>query len=162
LGTTRRSPRFGYNETIASVMASLGALGTDYVDLVLLHFPQCFPGVCSEEESARSMRAGGWRAAWAALQELQKQGAILACGVSNFDLVNDLDTVRPRPLVRNLRCFWFEPSVLLLLNRPAILTFSLFAVASYARLQRPIVSACPRSPSPICCSAGSGCYFEPP
>jgi diketogulonate reductase-like aldo/keto reductase len=81
------------------VTASLGALGTDYVDLVLLHFPQCFPGVCSEEESARSMRAGGWRASWAALQELQKQGAILACGVSNFDLVNDLDTVRPRPLV---------------------------------------------------------------
>ena len=58
---------YGYENTLRSVDVSLKKLGTDYLDLVLLHQPF-------------SDTYGAWRA----LEKLYKDGVIRAIGVSNF------------------------------------------------------------------------------
>ena len=57
-----------YENARASVEKSLGLLGTDYLDLVLLHWP-----------------FGNYYAAWRVLEEMKKEGKIREIGVSNFD-----------------------------------------------------------------------------
>ena len=57
-----------YENARASVEKSLGLLGTDYLDLVLLHWP-----------------FGNYYAAWRVLEEMKKDGKIREIGVSNFD-----------------------------------------------------------------------------
>jgi len=43
--TTKVHPRdLGFDATKKAVAESLAMFGTDYIDLVLLHYPRCFPG----------------------------------------------------------------------------------------------------------------------
>ncbi len=58
---------YGYDACRASVMQSLERLGTDYIDLVLLHQP-----------------FSDYYGAWRALEDLYVQGVLRAIGVSNF------------------------------------------------------------------------------
>lgn len=60
---------FRFDRAIASFKASLKALGTDYVDLYLLHWPE------DAELTAE---------AWRALESLYADGRVRAIGVSNF------------------------------------------------------------------------------
>lgn len=57
-----------YENTRATVETSLKKLQTDYLDLVLLHWP-----------------FGNYYAAWRELERLYREGKIRAIGVSNFD-----------------------------------------------------------------------------
>ena len=57
-----------YENARASVEKSLRLLGTDYLDLVLLHWP-----------------FGNYYAAWRVLEEMKREGKIREIGVSNFD-----------------------------------------------------------------------------
>ena len=57
-----------YENARASVENSLRLLGTDYLDLVLLHWP-----------------FGNYYAAWRTLGDMKKEGKIREIGVSNFD-----------------------------------------------------------------------------
>lgn len=57
-----------YEQAREMVMQSLENLGTDYLDLVLLHWP-----------------FGNYYAAWRDLEKLYEEGKIRAIGVSNFD-----------------------------------------------------------------------------
>lgn len=57
-----------YENTRATVETSLKKLQTDYLDLVLLHWP-----------------FGNYYAAWRELEKLYQEGKIRAIGVSNFD-----------------------------------------------------------------------------
>lgn len=59
--------QMGYENTIRAVYDSLDALGTDYIDLYLVHMP-----------------FGDYYGAWRAMEELYKNGRIRAIGVSNF------------------------------------------------------------------------------
>lgn len=61
--------RFRYEDTLASARESLERLGTDYVDLLLMHWPN--PEVPLQETLS-------------ALVELQRQGKARFIGVSNF------------------------------------------------------------------------------
>lgn len=60
----------GYEQAIAAAEASLERLGTDYVDLLLIHWAKPSQGLYVET--------------WKALIELQKQGKAKSIGVSNF------------------------------------------------------------------------------
>lgn len=60
----------GYDKAIASAEASLGRLGLDYMDLLLVHWPM--PAVDLYVDT------------WKALIEVQKRGLTRAIGVSNF------------------------------------------------------------------------------
>ena len=57
-----------YENARETVEASLKKLGTDYLDLVLLHWP-----------------VGNYYAAWRELEQLYREGTLRAIGVSNFE-----------------------------------------------------------------------------
>ncbi|XP_076150710.1 putative oxidoreductase ZK1290.5 isoform X1 [Alosa pseudoharengus] len=67
---------YGYSNTKQACRASCARLGVEYLDLYLMHWPDCMvPG-----RSNREMRAETWRA----LEELYDEGLCRAIGVSNF------------------------------------------------------------------------------
>lgn len=65
-----------YENTRETVLASLEKLGTDYLDLVLLHWP-----------------FGNYYKAWRELEELYAEGKIRAIGVSNFESDRLIDLI---------------------------------------------------------------------
>lgn len=67
----------GYEKTIAAVEASLQALGTDYLDLYLIHWP------CVEKVTPhwQEINADTWRG----FEKMYRDGKILSLGVSNFE-----------------------------------------------------------------------------
>lgn len=67
----------GYEKTIAAAEASMKALGVDYLDLYLIHWP-C---VAKVSEQWREINADTWRG----FEKLYRDGKILSLGVSNFE-----------------------------------------------------------------------------
>lgn len=67
----------GYEKTLAAIDASLKKLGTDYLDLYLIHWP-CVEKVTPEWAE---INADTWRG----FEQAHKQGKILSLGVSNFE-----------------------------------------------------------------------------
>lgn len=65
-----------YENTRAVVMSSLEKLQSDYLDLVLLHWP-----------------FGNYYTAWRELEKLYKEGKIRAIGISNFDPDRMIDLI---------------------------------------------------------------------
>ncbi|MFC2393394.1 MAG: aldo/keto reductase, partial [Rothia aeria] len=70
LTTTLWNSDQGFEKAIAALDASLERLGTDYVDLYLIHWAKPQQGTYLES--------------WRALIELKKQGKVRSIGVSNF------------------------------------------------------------------------------
>lgn len=66
----------GYHKTIAAAEASLQALGVDYLDLYLVHWP-C---VAAAHPKWQEINAATWRG----FERLYKDGKVRAIGVSNF------------------------------------------------------------------------------
>ncbi|KGE70792.1 aldo/keto reductase [Spirochaeta lutea] len=79
---------FSYDYIIQAVNASLRRLGTDYLDILLLHRPD---PLCEPEEVAR------------AIEQLHSQGKVLHFGVSNHNWaqIQLLESTLTRPLVVN-------------------------------------------------------------
>ena len=66
----------GYDETIAACEASLKKLGTDYLDLYLIHWPNPLKfRSCWKEKNAET---------WRAFETLYRDGKVRSIGVSNF------------------------------------------------------------------------------
>lgn len=88
---------YGYDKAKASIDESLRKLGTDYIDLMLLHQPFCD-------------RYGAYRA----LEAAYKEGKLRAIGVSNFypdhfiDLASNVDIV---PAVNQVETHVFDQQV---------------------------------------------------
>lgn len=68
--------QLGYDRTLAAFDASCQALGMDYLDLYLIHWPR--PDAACEEW--KELDRGSWRA----MEELYRAGRVRAIGVSNF------------------------------------------------------------------------------
>lgn len=66
----------GYRKTIAAAEASMRALGVDYLDLYLMHWP------CVEAAHPRWKEINA--ATWRGFEQLYKDGKVRAIGVSNF------------------------------------------------------------------------------
>ncbi len=66
----------GYTKTVAAVEASLKALGTDYLDLYLIHWP-CMPVSSPDWEEINA-------STWAGFEKMVRDGKIRAIGLSNF------------------------------------------------------------------------------
>jgi 2,5-diketo-D-gluconate reductase A len=68
----------GYDETLRAMDASLERLGTDYVDLYLIHWPSAYRGRYVDT--------------WKALVRLREEGKARSIGVSNFegDYIDDI------------------------------------------------------------------------
>lgn len=77
-----------YENTRETVLSSCEKLGTDYLDLVLLHWP-----------------FGNYYAAWHDLEKLYEEGKIRAIGVSNFEPDRLLDLIaynRVTPVINQI------------------------------------------------------------
>lgn len=87
--------QFTYEKAKAGIDLSLEKLGTDYLDLYLLHQPY-----------------GDIAGAWKALEEAQQEGKIRSIGVSNFwpDQVKNLELMsRVKPAVNQIELNpWFQ------------------------------------------------------
>jgi diketogulonate reductase-like aldo/keto reductase len=80
--TTKVHPRdLGSHATKAAIEKSLKDLKTNYLNLVLLHYPTCFADLCHGRDPE-----GTWEESWAALEALVAQGVIRSIGVSNFSV----------------------------------------------------------------------------
>jgi len=78
--TSKLSPKQqGEDAAYEACMGSLKALGTDYLDLYLVHWPGA-KGLKPSHPGTQEKRHGTWRA----LQRLQKEGHVRSIGVSNF------------------------------------------------------------------------------
>lgn len=85
------------DDPMAAFRASLQALGTDYLDLYLIHWPRPNP----ERADWKELDIKVWRC----LEELYRQGAVRAIGVSNFlphHLMNLMGRCTVRPMVDQL------------------------------------------------------------
>jgi diketogulonate reductase-like aldo/keto reductase len=79
--TTKVHPRhLGSNATAARLAVSLRELRTDYIDLMLLHYPECWGDLCGGVAPE-----GTWRDGWRALEAMHATGVVRVLGVSNFD-----------------------------------------------------------------------------
>ncbi len=66
----------GYDETIAACEESMKKLGTDYIDLYLIHWPNPIKfRSCWKEKNAET---------WHAFEHLKRSGKVRSIGVSNF------------------------------------------------------------------------------
>lgn len=88
---------FGYEKAKASIDESLRKLGTEYIDLMLLHQPFCD-------------RYGAYRA----LEEAYKEGKLRAIGVSNFypdHLIDLASNVEIPPMINQVETHVFDQQV---------------------------------------------------
>ena len=88
---------FGREKTLASFEESCRMLKTDYLDMLLLHWPKTDANDADWLEKVQ--------ASWAVMEELYTQGRIRVIGVSNFlphHLRPLLETARIRPMVDQL------------------------------------------------------------
>lgn len=87
----------GYEKTVAAVETSLKNLGTDYLDLYLIHWP-C---VAKVSPDWKEINAETWRG----FEKMYKDGKIRAIGVSNFQqkqLEPLFESCSVRPMVNQL------------------------------------------------------------
>jgi diketogulonate reductase-like aldo/keto reductase len=85
--TTKIFPtHFGFESTKENVRNYLRELGLEYIDMVLLHWPQNFPLLSSPCQKEGKSRSECRRETWRALSDLREEGLIKNAGVSNFSL----------------------------------------------------------------------------
>lgn len=87
----------GYEKTIAAVEKSLELLGTDYIDLYLIHWP----AVEKISSDWKTINAETWKG----FEKMYKDGKIKAIGVSNFEKKHIdalLETAEIKPMVNQL------------------------------------------------------------
>ena len=79
--TSKVHPRhLGYAATARQIKTSLSELRTEYLDLLLLHYPECWGDLCGG-----ATPEGTWRDSWRALEAALAAGTVRHIGVSNFD-----------------------------------------------------------------------------
>lgn len=87
----------GYEAAKAAFSRSLEKLGTEYLDLYLIHWPQPSP----DHREWKALDTETWRA----LEELYDEGKVRAIGLSNFlphHMENLLENCRVRPAVNQI------------------------------------------------------------
>ena len=87
----------GYQQTKDALEKSLKRLGTDYLDIYLIHWPR--PSAACENWKELDLET------WRAMEELQKEGKIRGLGLSNFlphHIKNILENGTVKPVVNQL------------------------------------------------------------
>jgi len=90
----------GYRATGDEILSSLGELDTAYVDLYLLHWPECIPAISWMHCETTLDPEGTWQQSWRAMERAYGEGRVMAIGVSNFNIellreASVIGTVRP-------------------------------------------------------------------
>ena len=88
----------GYSETLSAFHESLRKLGTDYMDLFLIHWPR--PINFRDDWEAQNAQS------WRAMEDLYREGKVRAIGISNFHphhIEALLKTATVAPMVNQIR-----------------------------------------------------------
>lgn len=64
--------------TLVHFATSLAELQTDYLDLFLLHYPECWGTLCAEADIAE--KGATWGDSWKAMEQLYLDGKVRALG----------------------------------------------------------------------------------
>lgn len=94
LGNTQH----GYEDTKEAFLQTLANLGTDYLDLYLIHWPNPI----KYRDSWQNANAGSWKA----MEEFYEQGKVRALGISNFlphHIDALLETAKIKPAINQIR-----------------------------------------------------------
>ncbi|MCC6098935.1 MAG: aldo/keto reductase [Olsenella sp.] len=92
-----------YESAARSIDESLGAMGLDYLDMMIIHSPQPWLEVSQSDDRYYEGNLEAWRA----LTDAYKAGKIRAIGVSNFlqgDIDNIWDNTEVKPMVNQVLC----------------------------------------------------------
>ncbi len=92
-----------YESAARSIDESLGAMGLDYLDMMIIHSPQPWLEVNQSDDRYYEGNLEAWRA----LTDAYKAGKIRAIGVSNFlqgDIDNIWDNAEVKPMVNQVLC----------------------------------------------------------
>ena len=95
----------GYKSTITSVIESLNNLSRSHIDLLLIHYPECFKEICGEQFTPEGTFLDTWRA----MEYLYSIGKIKALGLSNVNKshiskIIDIMNIKP-DVIQN----WMDP-----------------------------------------------------
>jgi diketogulonate reductase-like aldo/keto reductase len=82
----------GYEKTLQAFRTSINKIGTDYLDLYLIHWPQSLN-----------------KETWKALERLYKEGYIRAIGVSNFTSKHLIDLLEYAEIIPSVNQVEFHP-----------------------------------------------------
>lgn len=82
----------GFAPTDSEIDQSLASMSTNYIDLYLIHWPQCDSNVDWMHCDTTIDPDGTWQESWAALEKAYAEGKVVSIGVSNFniDQLNEL------------------------------------------------------------------------
>jgi diketogulonate reductase-like aldo/keto reductase len=92
--------QLGFLPTTNAILDSLNEIQTSYVDLYLLHWPECDRTIewmhCQDTQDPK----GTWRESWFALEKAYSEGRILSLGFSNANMailkeLSEIATVLP-------------------------------------------------------------------
>lgn len=92
-----------YEGTKQTIEESLKRLGTNYIDLLLIHAPKPWPELFAHSEKTYFKEN---LEVWKAMEEAYQEGRVRAIGVSNFeisDIQNLLDHAKIKPMVNQIR-----------------------------------------------------------
>jgi len=112
--TSKTGPRYplGYNEIIQQTNDILTSLHTNYVDLLLLHWPGPlsatgidWPCYLNSNNTFKICRQDSWRA----LEDVFRAGKARAIGVSNFEMNHLEDIIELKSLIPSVNQVEFHP-----------------------------------------------------
>ncbi|NBK22651.1 MAG: aldo/keto reductase [Spirochaetia bacterium] len=126
----------GYEATRRAFLASLSSLGTEYVDLYLIHWPNPI----ASRENWKEANSGSWKA----MEEFYEQGLVRAIGISNFcerHIDALLETATIKPMVNQIRLFAGEqqPSLVAYCRSLGIVTEAYSPLGTGKLLANPLV-----------------------
>jgi len=132
-----------YEQVRDCITESLRLLGTDYLDLLLIHAPKPWP---AQPGDAAKTYFEENTAIWRALEEAYDAGILRAIGVSNFeipDVQNLLDTARIAPMVNQIefRIGFTEPELTTFCQANGILVEAYSPLGTGALLDHPEIAA---------------------
>jgi diketogulonate reductase-like aldo/keto reductase len=82
--TTKIHPQdHGKDHAAQAIDKSLHNLQTSYIDLMLLHYADCWGDLCTGEIATKK---GVWKESWRVLEEKYNNGVLKSIGVSNFNI----------------------------------------------------------------------------
>jgi len=93
----------GKNNAAKSIEQSLKNLKTDYIDLYLIHYPECSPDLCSLGQE------GNWEDSWKVMEKYYKRGKIRALGVSNFNQEQLQRLLKIASIKPHVVQTWYDP-----------------------------------------------------
>ncbi len=128
----------GYDKTMAAFEKTLAELGTDYLDLYLIHWP-ANEKQFGQEASALNLDT------WRAFEDLYKAGKIKAIGVSNF-MPNHLEALLAqaeiKPMVNQIEVHpgWPQTEAIRYCQRNDILVEAWAPLGEAAALSNPVLA----------------------